>query len=244
MSHPTAHVPDRDDAADDEHEVPEMSDVPEGPEDLDDGRTGIVAALSPRGPVQVALGVFALCFLAAAIGYLVGTRQPPVPTSEVDRGFLIDMSDHHDQAVSMALCTVNKAQDPVVQSFAREILVFQNRDLARMGSLLEQMRIERPADEGRTAMAWMGMPTPVASMPGMASTADHEALCNATGREVDRRFLLLLRAHHLGGVHMAEVAADQAVSPSVRSLAATIARNQRIEANEYTSTLQRLGLGS
>jgi uncharacterized protein (DUF305 family) len=203
----------------------------------------LVAAVAPRGPWQIVLALGALCFLAGSVGFLVGTRQSPVPTSAVDVGFLVDMSDHHDQAVGMALCTVNRAEEPLVQSMAREILVFQNRELARMASLLEQMRAERPESEGRTAMTWMGMPTPVESMPGMASAEDYARLCSATGRDVDRFFLLLMRAHHVGGLHMTDVAAKDAVSPSVRSLATTMARNQRIEVNEYTAAMERLGLG-
>lgn len=202
-----------------------------------------VAALAPQGPWQTLAGVLALCFLAGAVGYLVGTRQSPVPTSEVDVGFLADMSDHHDQAVAMALCTVSRAKDPVVQSMAAEVLVFQNLDLARMASLLEQMRVERPPMEGRTAMDWMGMGTPVASMPGMASPDELRALCSTDDRDLDRRFLTLMRAHHVGGIHMAEYAADRAANPSVRSLAAAMARNQSIEVKEYTSLLGRLGQG-
>jgi uncharacterized protein (DUF305 family) len=227
-------------------QVEERPDRDEADDGAGDGRGSpgrrVVAALGPQGPWQVGLAVVALCFLAGAVGYLVGTRQPPVPTSAVDEGFLVDMSAHHDQAVQMALCTVSKAQEQLVQSMAQDVLVFQNRELARMASLMEQARIERPDDGGRTAMAWMGMPTPVASMPGMASEADYQALCRATGRDVDRRFLTLMRAHHLGGVPMADVAAQQAASISVRTLAGAMARNQRIEANEYAAAQQRLGL--
>jgi uncharacterized protein (DUF305 family) len=202
----------------------------------------LVAAVAPQGAAQIALAVLAVCFLAGAIGYLIGTREAPVPTSEIDQGFLLDMSDHHDQAISMALCTVPKTGDTVVRSMAIDVLVFQNRELARMGSLLEQMEVERPPTEGRTAMAWMGMPTPVEQMPGMATPAELEELCAATGRDVDRLFLRLMREHHLGGVHMAEVAQAQAASPRVRSLAETMVRNQRIEANEYAAHEKRLGL--
>jgi uncharacterized protein (DUF305 family) len=202
----------------------------------------VLHALTPQGPVQVVLGVIALCFLAGAVGYLVGTRQSPVATSAVDRGFLFDMSDHHDQAVQMALCTVGRAEDETVQKMAAEILTFQNRELARMASLLELMQVERPATEGRTAMDWMGMPVPVEQMPGMASAADYQALCSATGSDLDRRFLTLMRAHHQGGVHMAEAATASAANPSVRKLAEVMARNQRIEVNEYTAQMERLGL--
>lgn len=241
-----------------DHDTPPEADAPVAePEpgsdvevvgDKDPGSDGPVrralAALTPQGPLQVAVGVAALCFLAGAVGYLIGTRQAPVPTSAVDQGFLFDMSDHHDQAVTMALCASGRAQDPLVQKMAREILVFQNRELARMASLMEQMRVARPETEGRTAMAWMGMPVPVEQMMGMATQADLDKLCASTGPDVDRQFLTLMRAHHEGGVHMAEAAAADAVNPSVRSLAEVMARNQRIEVNEYTQHLKRLGFES
>jgi uncharacterized protein (DUF305 family) len=218
------------------------SDEVEEPEEVEEKeRAGPLSAFLPQGPLQVAVAVIAVCFLAGAVGYLIGTRQSPVATSAVDQGFLFDMSDHHEQANTMAICTVSRAQDQVVQGMAREVLILQNRELARMASLLELMRVERPADEGRTAMEWMDMPTPVEQMPGMASPADIDKLCSATGPDADRLFLTLMRAHHAGGVHMAEMAATEAANPSVRSLAATMARNQRIEANEYTAHLKRLG---
>ena len=46
--------------------------------------------------------------------------------------------------------------------------------------------------------------------------------------------------HHLGGVHMAEYAAEHGSDPQIRELAARMARNQRIEAKEYEAQLQRL----
>jgi uncharacterized protein (DUF305 family) len=202
----------------------------------------VLHALSPQGPLQIALAVVAVCFLAGAAGYLIGTRQAPVATGAVDQGFLFDMSDHHDQAVQMALCTVGRVQDETVQKMAAEILVFQNRELARMASLLELMQVERPPTEGRTSMGWMGMPVPVDQMPGMASPADLDALCKATGSDLDKKFLTLMRAHHQGGVHMAEAAAADAANPSVRKLAEVMAHNQRIEVNEYTAQMARLGL--
>jgi uncharacterized protein (DUF305 family) len=51
-----------------------------------------------------------------------------------------------------------------------------------------------------------------------------------------------MRAHHEGGVEMASVAADRAEDPFVRTLAARMARNQRIEITEYDRVRQRLGL--
>jgi uncharacterized protein (DUF305 family) len=159
----------------------------------------------------------------------------------VDQGFLVDMSDHHDQAVSMAICTVSRAPDQTVQKMAQEVLIFQNRELAGMADLLGDQGVERPVTEGRTAMEWMGMGTPVESMPGMATAEQMEGLCRATGNDLNLQFLRLMRAHHLGGVHMADFAAEHAANPGLRRFATTMARNQRIESNEYTNSLRRLG---
>ena len=67
-----------------------------------------------------------------------------------------------------------------------------------------------------------------------------EQLEQASGRQADRLFLTLMREHHLGGVHMADEAAAHASDPDIRELAARMARNQRIEANEYQAVLARL----
>jgi uncharacterized protein (DUF305 family) len=217
--------------------------------DLDDGDgrppwwRRLVDAFTPQGRLQVLAGVAALCFLSGAVGYLVGTRSG-FRSTDVDTGFLVDMSTHHDQAVSMALCAVDRATDPVVRGSAREVLVFQNRELGTMGVWLDERHGVRPDDPDHPAMAWMGTPTTAAAMPGMASADEIDALCSARGPDVDHRFLTLLRAHHRGGVHMAEYAGEHAASPGIAAFARALARNQRVEANEYTQMLRRLGFES
>ena len=199
-----------------------------------------VAAVAPQGPLQVAVAVVVLAFLAGAVGYFVGTRDGR-PTSDLDAQFLYDMSDHHDQAVTMAACAVSNAASPTVKDFAKEVLIFQNRELGIMDTWLAEQGKTRPSEEDRTAMAWMGMPTKVASMPGMATDDEMAALCKATGTEADRQFLTLMRAHHEGGIHMAEVAAEKGADPRVKDFADTVARNQRVEVNEYTGVMKQLG---
>jgi uncharacterized protein (DUF305 family) len=99
-------------------------------------------------------------------------------------------------------------------------------------------RPEHRAD--RTTMAWMGMPTPLRQMPGMATPEQVEALRDAKGAEADRLFLELMTQHHLGGAHMSEFAAAEAADPKVRELAQRMATNQRIEVNEYQLALERV----
>lgn len=198
---------------------------------------------SPRRAVEIVVLLAALLFLGGAIGYVIGERSADPPTSAVDVGFLVDMSEHHDQAVRMALMELNHGQDPTVRGFAQDVLLFQRSELGAMEVLLSEQGATRPdLDPARTTMAWMSMPTPAASMPGIASEDQLERLDAARGIESDRLFLELMTAHHVGGVHMAAHAAEHARDPRVRALAARMAQYQAVEIREYAQRAERLGL--
>jgi uncharacterized protein (DUF305 family) len=188
----------------------------------------------------VVLGV-ALAFLVGAGGYFIGVRTASPPSSAVDVGFLQDMSDHHDQAVELALLGASRATDPVVQDFATEVLLFQRRELGLFQAYQQERGIV-PAeyDAERMTMGWMDMPRPLSSMSGMATPEQIDALEAATGNEFDRLFLELMQAHHVGGVHMSEYAAEHAADPKIRTLADRMAKNQSSEVREYQAVLDRL----
>lgn len=65
-----------------------------------------------------------------------------------------------------------------------------------------------------------------ASMPGMATTTQLQALRAITGERQAQLFLQLMLRHHRGGIEMARVAARDATLAQVRSLAAKIAFDQ------------------
>lgn len=209
-----------------------------------------VAHASPREPRRgfgipaptplqaVALGV-ALLFLAGAVGYVVGRGRPPGPES-VDVGFLRDMTAHHDQAITMATYGL-LGEEQTVRTFAKEVLITQRYEIGLMSAWLGRWGYQSP-DEGRLAMGWMGVPTPPEEMPGMASPVQIRALSEAKGRDVDRLFLAMMTEHHRGGVEMATAAAHHAGDRQVRELAEVIARNQRVEVNEFDAARRRLGL--
>lgn len=184
----------------------------------------------------------ALCFLVGAVGYLVGVRvtESNHDLRAVDVGFLEDMIDHHDQAVELALLELANGSDPTARHFAQETIIFQRREIGIMETLLTdggQPRGEVP----RQVMGWMNMAVPLAEMPGMASEAAMNDLADASGAEADRQFLTLMRAHHQGGIHMAEWEAQSGSDERVRALATRIGEYQRVEVNEYTQLMQRLG---
>ena len=110
-----------------------------------------------------------------------------------------------------------------------------------MAMLMAQDGLARPdLDLDRTAMGWMGMGTPLGSMPGWVPEDRVQALREAEGVEADVLFLELMQDHHRGGVHMAEYEAANGSDPVLRELAARMARNQTIEVNEYQSVLDRI----
>ena len=185
--------------------------------------------------------VVAFSFLAASAAYLVTKRTTEAQPNAVDVGFLQDMIDHHDQAVTMAMDVIGRPSDPTTQSFAREVVIYQRWEIGVMDTLLAAWGDGR-GDVSRTAMAWMGMPSPVGAMPGMQSADAIQQLTTLTGKDLDKAFFTMMRDHHLGGVHMAIYAAEHAHTKQVRELAARIAQYQEVEANEYTEALKRLGL--
>jgi uncharacterized protein (DUF305 family) len=192
----------------------------------------------PWGPIGL---VVALLFLAGAVGFVIGGRDADVPTSAVDEGFLVDMSEHHDQAVTMALYDLANGQDPTTRQFATEVLLSQRQELGQMARMLAERDMSRPDyDPDRPAMGWMGMATTASTMPGMASAADLARLEGSEGLEADELFLELMMAHHEGGIHMAEDAARNAEDPAVRELAARIAKVQASEVVEYQMQLDQL----
>ena len=82
---------------------------------------GFAESLKPRGGAQWALAIAALVFLAGAMGYAIRAFAEPSPNefSETDIGFLVDMIDHHDQAVEMSIIAVDGASDPQVRRWPR-----------------------------------------------------------------------------------------------------------------------------
>lgn len=187
--------------------------------------------------------VVVLVVVAGAIGYRMGGSAEPVAgpseattantlkAQPIDVGFAADMYDHHEQAVQMSLLVMDKTTNPGVRAHAVQIAVGQRRE----SGLFQQFLLDRGiafSDPRRTVMAWMGEPTPAEQMPGLASADELVALNAAQGTDADRLFLDLMIRHHEGGIHMADFAAANAETQSMRDLAARIELAQRREVND------------
>ncbi|HSP27889.1 MAG TPA: DUF305 domain-containing protein [Ilumatobacteraceae bacterium] len=180
-------------------------------------------------------------FAAAAIWALGGDDEQPTPMNAVDVGFLQDMLDHHDQALLISnLYLDNNSQDDAAP-YAREVIMFQTRDIGWMEDWLAEEDYSRAAPD-RTAMVWMNEPTPVAEMTGMQTPERLQELSDARGTEADRLFFEIMSDHHLGGVHMADHAAANGAREEITEFAEAVSRNQRIEVVEYRQAMERLGL--
>jgi uncharacterized protein (DUF305 family) len=184
----------------------------------------------------------ALVFLGVAAGYAWFGRTDVPDRDSVDASFLQDMRYHHDQAVAMALMFREKpaeGQDPALRQVAGEVLLGQQLENGYMVRMLAGWG-RSEANESGEALRWMGMPVALEHMPGLASREDMKRLQAATGREADVLFATLLRAHHEGGLHLAEEAARRAGTPEVRRLADGMHDAQRDEIGMLDQIIARL----
>ena len=200
--------------------------------DHDDHDDDVVVLSWWQNPVNIVALLVAVALLAGMVGWLIADTRSEPATSDVDVGFLHDMRDHHDQAVQMGYMYLALPDtDPALRTVARSIISGQSIDIGRMIQLLRSMNAPE-ASETNEAMAWMGMPTPVDQMPGMATEAEIEELAASSGAAADQLFVELMSEHHRGGIHMAEVAAADAANEDVRSMAAAMAASQAEEIGE------------
>jgi len=195
--------------------------------------------------ILVAMGVlFGVAVVVVLFGAAVrwATADDTVePFGNADIGFLQDMIDHHQQALLISNTYLDNNPDGDAAAYAREVIMFQEREIIRMDDWLEQAGVARGTPD-RAAMAWMGMATDVALMPGMPDPATIDELAVATGADADRLFFQIMGDHHIGGAHMADAAAASAQRSDIQTFAEKMAYNQRIETVEYSQAVERLGL--
>lgn len=179
--------------------------------------------------------------LGLGLGLLVNRDDSPSAGS-VDVGFLQDMRYHHEQAVGMSFILLGKpaeGSNPSVRQVAREIIQSQAFEGGRMAELLRSFGAP-VANEGDTAMRWMGMSVPLNEMPGMATSEQTAALSAAQGAAADRLFVELMIAHHEGGLHMAEDAEVRARDEKVKAFARGIVNGQGKEIAELRAIQAKL----
>jgi uncharacterized protein (DUF305 family) len=157
-----------------------------------------------------------------------------------EAGFLRDMSTHHAQAVEMSMIAHANSTDPQIISLAADIALTQHGQIGYMQSWLRDWSLSPTGAE--PPMAWMPDAAGAVQnglMPGMATPDEIEQLRQATGKALDVQFLTLMRAHHLGGIHMAQGILDQSENKDVRWLAQTMVSGQQSELNLIDDMLKK-----
>lgn len=188
-------------------------------------------------PVNILTLVVTAAILAGMTGWMVGDTSSRINHNEVDTGFLQDMRVHHEQAVLMGFIYRGLPDTaPGLRTISAGIVRGQSMEVGRMIQLLRDFG-ETEANETDTSMTWMGMSAGVDQMPGMASDEEIELLGQLSGAEADELFVALMTDHHVGGIEMAEFAAQNAKTAEVRDMARSMADGQRGEIIEMADQI-------
>ena len=188
-----------------------------------------------RRHLLVAGGALLPATLYTTSSAIANTSSP----TAADIGFCQDMSIHHLQALAMCQRVIGRDTGDSVQAAAGEVLQNQSMEVGQMRAWL--------ADWGEstvpptTVMAWMGANQgrgmPLENMPGYASKEQLLELSTMTGMARGRKWLELMRSHHVGGVSMASQAAVLCSSDKVIRLANVQVRTQNYEIEIYDQLL-------
>nr|WP_255354711.1 DUF305 domain-containing protein [Deinococcus sp. Leaf326] len=153
--------------------------------------------------------------------FLLSTPRPPTEDS-ADVRFLRNMRAHHDQAVEMSVTLLKRATDADVRLLAQDITLTQQAQIGQMSGWLSAWG--HPVAGARPPMQGMNR----AAM-GLASARELRGLEERPITEATRQYLLLMRAHHVGGVAMANTALNEAQNPLVRTFARNVVTSQTAE---------------
>jgi uncharacterized protein (DUF305 family) len=209
----------------------------------------IPAEPPPEGPSRrfgrdLALGALIGALLFGAIVGLNrmrnGSTKDTSPLTAVEVGFLHDMIDHHAQAVLISKAyRANNGGD--AKSYADEVILFQDQEIGVMKAILTEagQPLTRTGDQ---AMAWMGEPSPVATMPGMQSPEQLAELGQTRRARADTLWFTMMTDHHRGGVEMLDHVLHMSKVKRIIEMATKMRGNQSSEIIEYRQAMVRFGL--
>jgi len=206
---------------------------------------------SSRGRLLVAAVAVVALLLGGAGGYLFGALAPfsqaatPSSTS-AEAGFARDMQVHHLQGAEMALIAHERSTDDQVLTVSKDILLTQQQQAGQLFGWLTAWGLPQASPE--PSMTWMGRPTLAgaadehsamgmgtedgvvpSSMPGLATQDQIDELITASGRDLDRRFLELMIAHHRGAIDMAEALLARSRDTTATDFATSVVKAQEAE---------------
>ncbi|MFI7545819.1 DUF305 domain-containing protein [Actinoplanes sp. NPDC049599] len=206
---------------------------------------------APAGnTTPISRGRFGAAWLAAALAFglvvglaigLLGPRLSTPGDDSVEAGFLRDMSTHHAQAVEMSMIAHANSTNPKVVTLSADIALTQHGQIGYMQAWLRDWHLSPTSSSA--PMAWMKDAAGSVQnglMPGMATPEQLAELRKAASPTLDVQFLTLMRAHHLGGIHMAEEIIEESDDKDVTWLAESQVRGQQSEINLIDAMLKEL----
>jgi uncharacterized protein (DUF305 family) len=202
-------------------------------------------APAPAGGNRFGLGwIAAVLTFGLLVGLAIGLLGPRLTTpgdDSVEAGFLRDMSTHHAQAVEMSMIAHASSTTPRVVTLSADIALTQHGQIGYMQAWLRDWHLSPTSSS--PPMTWMKNSAGSVQnglMPGMATPEQLAELRKATGTPLDVQFLTLMRAHHLGGIHMAQEILQESDNKDVTWLAESQVRGQQSEINLIDSMLKQL----
>lgn len=116
---------------------------------------------------------------------------------EADEEFMLDMIQHHDQAIVMTGFVDENTDDRDIRLLAERMKISQEDEMKAITRWLQDRFI--PVNEDGSGHGHDGD-----AMPGMLTDDQLEDLESATGAEFDRLFLQSMIQHHQGAVQMVD----------------------------------------
>jgi uncharacterized protein (DUF305 family) len=158
--------------------------------------------------------------------------------SHDDVMFMQMMVPHHAQALRMSELAPKRAQDPRVLKLADRIEAGQGPEITMMASWLEERALEVPS--AKDPMALDHGKHGHASMEGMLSDAEMEALADARGAAFDRLYVRSMIGHHEGALAMADDTAGGGIDARVGELRDDVTASQTAEIARMQDLLDEL----
>lgn len=174
---------------------------------------------------------------------LSGTSAVATPSAShnaADVTFLNDMIVHHAQAVVMGDLVKGRLTDPKVTSLAARIGAEQKPEMRGMARILESWQEKVPPQADNPTFGMRDDHAQHAGMPGMATAAELEELADATGADVDRRYLDLMITHHEGALTMCRTLARKGADEGTGELGDDITVTQQKQIRQMKEMRRRL----
>lgn len=154
------------------------------------------------------------------------TGATEVAYNDADVTFAQSMIPHHEQAIEMSELALDPkaAAGAKVKELAGRIKAAQDPEIAQMKAWLaardEPLQMDTSGGHD------------MASMEGMMSAADMDALAAKNGKDFDASWVTMMIDHHRGAITMAETVKADGSDPAVLALADAIIAAQRAEIAE------------